>query len=115
MFRIEYTYEGYTEHEDRENYIDISWNKIFITLAEIIRDGFMAEDDAKEKFEWSLIDYVNDGYDTLQISDKIFNTIKYQLEAIELLKITTTSGLEILSLTEKGKMILRDSIIIKRE
>lgn len=118
LFRIEYKFEGYTEYGDRvynNEYIDISWNKIFITLAELIRDGFIVENDAKEKFEWSLIDYVNKGYDILQISDKTFNIIKYQLEAIELLEIINSSDLELLSLTETGKKMLRDSIIIKRE
>lgn len=127
LFKIEYKYQEYEEYPeypeypeygDREyhdEYIDISWNKISIILAEMIRDGCIIEEKAKEKFEWSLINYMNKGYNMLKISDKTFNTIKYQLEAIELLDISTNSGYEVFSLTDNGKKMLRDSLIIKRE
>lgn len=115
LFQIEYKgYEGYEDYTCHNEHIDISWNEIFIILAEIIKDGYILETNAKGQFEDSLINYVSRDYDMLQISNKSFNTIKYQLEAIELLKIVTSNGYETFSLTEKGKSVFRDSMIIKR-
>lgn len=121
LFRIEYTgtkYTGYYEYSEPdyyEGYIDISWNKIFITLAEIIRDGTYILEKVKEDFEMSLNNHMDKKSDELVVSDKSFNTIKYQLEALELLNIEATIDDEFLSLTEQGRKKLRGSLIIKKE
>lgn len=114
LFQIECICTRYEDSEWDNECVDISWNEIFITLAEIIRDGYIIEKDAKKLFESSLCLYVNKNYHILEISDRTFNIIKFQLEAIELLEISTSNGCEVYSLTEKGKKSFRDLLIIKR-
>lgn len=114
LFSIEYTYIEYEDYEEHSGNIQISWNEIFIILAEIIRDGYVGENDAKEQLESSINKYIDRDYNVLEIDNRSFNTIKYQLEAIELLRITTSSGHESFRLTEKGRKIFRESMTIKR-
>jgi hypothetical protein len=114
LFRIEFKCAIYEDSKWDDGYVHISWNEIFIILAEIIKDASVLAIDAKGEFENSLINYVSKDCDELEISNRNFNTIKYQLEAIELLEIETSNGYEIFGLTEKGKSVFRDSMIIKR-
>ena len=118
LFNIEYEYSistPYFTEQSNTNLkgdIDISWNEIFMIWAEIIRDGLVIDDDLINGFKIAISKYEKADCGSFNISYKIFNIIKYQLEALELLKIDMSSGYEMFSLTDKGKKKFRESLIM---
>lgn len=85
-------------------------------LAERIKDNEFWAIDIKEEIEDSIRKFENADFDYIYISNRTFDIIKYQLEALELISLGLNAyGRECISLTHKGKKKFRDNLIIKKK
>ena len=95
LYEIPFTY--YDEFRNEvESSIKISWEDIFMIIAEEVKDEII------EKFDNNCSE--------LYISDRTYTTIIYQLEALGLVEIQSLAS----NLSEKGKKKFRSKIIVKK-
>ena len=101
-----YTYDM----EKYEDSINMSWEDIFMIVAEKVKDDMVDDEYIKEYIEDEIIERIDKECNELYISDRIYTTIKYQLEALELIEIDSSD----IVLSEKGKKEYRNKLIVKK-
>ncbi|MDB2108915.1 DUF4062 domain-containing protein [Clostridium paraputrificum] len=116
LFQIPYKYSIDGEVTYGNSTITMSWDDLFMILAERIKDNEFWAIDIKEEIEDSIRKFENADFDYICISNRTFDIIKYQLEALELISLELNAyGRECISLTHKGKKKFRDNLIIKKK
>lgn len=112
---INYIYDHYNSYiEDAKEAISITWNELFrIIAAEFELPKTV--DNAKDIISESINRFIDMGYDNLKINKDDFNIIKYQFDALDLIKIVIGQRNEGMVLTDKGRRVLKEMLVIRKE
>ncbi|WP_291649906.1 DUF4062 domain-containing protein [Clostridium sp.] len=112
---INYIYDCYDYDEENEKgQVSITWNQLFMMIApefELPKTINAAMNIIKE----SINRLVDGRYDSIEINKDDFNVIKYQFDALDLIKIIIAKSNEGMVLTDRGRSALRNMIIKKKE
>ncbi|MBB6716354.1 DUF4062 domain-containing protein [Clostridium gasigenes] len=115
IININYIYTDYElDYEDEKGEVSITWNELF----KFIAPEFAATQTiyaANGIISKSINRYINEGYDDLDINQDDVNIIKYQFDALNLIKLKVIGSQETMTLTDEGKRLVRDMIVIKKE
>ncbi|CUN78879.1 MULTISPECIES: DUF4062 domain-containing protein [Clostridium] len=112
---INYIYDYYEFDLDNEKgAVSITWNELFRVIApefEIPKTVAIAKDIIDE----SINRLINQSYDSIEIDKDDFNVIKYQFDALGLIEHVIGQRSEGMALTDKGRRVLKDMIIMRKE
>lgn len=114
IINLNYRYCEYDlEYENEEDIISITWDELFRLVAPEFA-AIQTVAGAKDIIDKSINRYINKEYDELYINQDDFNIIKYQFDALNLIKLEVMGKYETMVLTDRGKRLLREIMVIKK-
>ncbi|WP_195954750.1 DUF4062 domain-containing protein [Clostridium tertium] len=112
---INYIYDCYDHGEENEKgQVSITWNQLFMMIAPEFELS-KTINAAMNIIEDSINRLADRIYDSIEINKDDFNVIKYQFDALDLIKIIINKSNEGMVLTDRGRSTLRNMIIKKKE
>ncbi len=113
--KISFRYDYYDDFkEDEIGFQYMTWNELFRLIAPEF-ELIITVKSAKESISEAINRYIGIGYDDLRIDEDDFNIIKYQFDALDLIKFIIGKTSKGMVLTDKGRRVLKDMMVIKKE
>lgn len=110
QINYKWTDDEYYQFNDK---IDITWNQLFKLIAPEI-SGVELSSSVKKILEDKLQDLIEYSCEEIEVNGNDFNTIKYQFDELDLIKLKLVRNNECLEVSDKGKRMIRSLYVLKR-